>query len=229
VGEDASAPYTADWDCEAAGAYNVVARALYESNGTVNSPGVTITVGASGLPAPWDTLDIGSVAAPGRVVVKQDQFTVEGAGTIEGSDDSFRYVHQPLTADGEILAQIADLPITGSGACSGIMIRENLSSSSPYVFIGKLANGNLQVQTRSSTGGPTTSKILAGGKSASWVRIVRKENLFIAGYGKKAGSWSIASLENVNMAPNIYIGLAVASGDTGTLNKGTFSGPVVNP
>ena len=163
------------------------------------------------------------------MTVEQDQFTVQGAGTIEGSDDAFRFVYQPLTADGEIWLNLADLPTTGSGACAGIMIRESLSSSSPFVFVGKLADGSLEVRTRTSTGSAMTRQIVSGGKPASWIRLIRKNDTFIAGYGKKPGNWSIGSLVNITMAPNIYIGMAVASGDAGTLCKNTFFAPAVDP
>ena len=163
------------------------------------------------------------------MLVNEDTYTVTGAGTIAGAEDNFRFVYQPLTQDGEIWVNIADLPTGGAGAKAGIMIRENLSSSSPYIYIGTLPDGNLKVQIRSSTGGETSIKSVAGGNAAPWVRINRKGNLFVTGYGSQPGSWSIASLENITMAPNIYIGLAVASGDPAALSQTTFNGLVVNP
>jgi len=161
--------------------------------------------------------------------VEQDRYTVEGAGTMGGTDDSCRFVHQPLTADGEIWVNLANLPTTGDGSSAGIMIRESLSSASRFVYVAKLPDGNIQVCSRSSTGGATTASLISGGKPADWIRLVRKGDLFVAGYGKKAGSWSVGSMVSVSMAPNIYVGLAVTSGDPGTLNQVTFVAPAVNP
>lgn len=228
LGESTTAPFSALWDCDTAGTFSLVARASYDSGDTVDSPAVTVSVTDSGLPAPWETADIGNALATGSVRVEQDNFSIRGAGQIDSTEDSFRFVYQPLTADGEIWVRLADLP-TGNNACAGVMIRESLSSASRFVFVCKLADGNIQVRSRTTTGGPITCTSVAGGKPADWIRLVRKNDMFVAGYGKKAGSWSIGSILNATMAPNIYIGLAVASGDPAILAPTTFVAPAVDP
>jgi hypothetical protein len=229
VGEAATTPYTIDWDCDQPGDYNLMARALYDTGKSVDSPTVTITVNESGLPGPWDAAGVGDVAVSGSVEVDHTRYVVKGAGTISGTTDSFMFVHQPLSADGEVWVELADLPSAGKGACAGVMIRESLSSSSRYIFVGKLPDGNVQVRSRSTTGGETKVTTISGGKPASWIRLVRKGDMIVAGHAKKAGSWSVGSILSVKMAPNVYTGLAVASGDPGTLNQNTFISPVVNP
>jgi len=229
LGEATAAPYKCFWDCDTAATYSLVARATYDGGLTIDSPTVSITVAESGLPQPWDAGDIGALSASGKVKVQQDRYTVEGAGRVGGTDDSCSFVHQPLTADGEIWVNLANLPSTGDGSSAGIMIRESLSSASRFVYLAKLPDGNLQICSRSSTGGSTTTSLISGGKPADWIRLVRKGDLFVAGYGKKAGSWSAGSMINVGMAPNIYVGLAVTSGDPGTLSQVTFVAPAVNP
>jgi len=229
VGEDLSAPYAVDWDCETNGNYLLVARALYESGGSVDSPAISITVQDSNLPAPWNTMDIGSVLSPGMVSVDQDMYTVQGAGKLEGTDDSFRFVYQPMTDDGEIWLNVPSLPTGGNGACAGIMIRESLSSASPYIFIGILPDGNLQVRTRTSSGEVAKLKQVPGGKPANWIRLVRKGDLLVSGYAKKPGTWSIGNMDSIKMASGVYVGLVVASGDPGTLSTGVFKAPVVDP
>jgi VCBS repeat-containing protein len=229
VGEAAAAPYTVAWDCDQPGNFSLLARLLYDTSESIDSPMVGVTVNQSSLPGPWNSAGIGSTAVPGNVQVDKNRYLVQGAGMIEGTEDSFMFVHQPLTADGEVWVQIADLPSTGKGSCAGIMIRESLNSSSRYMFIGKLPDGNLQVRSRSTTGGATKVTTVSGGKPSSWIRLVRKGDMFVAGHGRKAGNWSVGAIVSLKLAPNVYTGITVASGDPGTLNQNTFVSPTVKP
>ena len=229
VGEADTAPYTVAWDCDQPGSFSLLARLLYGTGKSVDSPVVGVTVSQSSLPGPWNSAGVGSTSTSGNVQVDKNRYVVQGAGVLDGSADSFMFVHQPLTADGEVSVQLADLPSTGKGSCAGVMIRESLSSSSRYIFIGKLPDGNIQIRSRSTTGGATKVTTVAGGKPSNWIRLVRKGDMLVAGHGKKTGSWSVGAIVSLKMAPNVYTGLTVASGDPGTLNQNTFVSPVVTP
>jgi len=67
----------------------------------------TATAPVSGLPGPWQTLDIGAVGLPGSALYAAGQFTLKGAGAnIWGAADAFRYVYQPFSGDGQIVARV---------------------------------------------------------------------------------------------------------------------------
>ena len=227
VGESAAAPYTADWKCEGYGDHNLTARAVYESNLTVDSELVKIVVAA--LPAPWETAEIGTSITPGNANASNDVFTVEGAGNVSGSSDNFRFVYQPLSADGEIKVKLASTESTGREGRIGVMIRENLTSASKNVFVGISPDGVVRWQTRNSSGGSTSVTSSAGGLPEIWIRLVRTGST-IKGYKSTDGvQWSSVGSATISMAANIYVGFAVSSGTTTVLNTSTFVTPNVVP
>ena len=139
---------------------------------TVASSPVSITV--VGLPARWQTVDIGSVGVVGSASMSGGIYTVKGAGTISGTADNFRFVYQPLSGDGEIKVRLNSVENTGTSGRIGVMIRESLTSGSEYAFMGISPDGTFRWQHRSSTGGSTSSTTSTiGTPPSAWVRLVR--------------------------------------------------------
>src|SRR5207302_9070020 len=102
-----------------------VAAANGEAAGT--SAPVTITVSAStgALPSPWIDQDVGPVGSAGSASYNNGAFTVNGAGTIWGTSDTFNFVEQPIAGDVTIIACVASIQNTDPFAKAGIMIRES--------------------------------------------------------------------------------------------------------
>jgi hypothetical protein len=227
LGEASAAPYSFNWSAVAAGSYTVVAKLVYDAGSVLASLPANVTV--TGLPAPWQTMDIGNVVSTGSASITGNVYTVQGAGNIGGSSDSFRFLYQPLTGDGEIKAQIVSVQTTGNNGDIGPMIRESLTSGSKNVFMGISPNGGLHWQRRTSTAkGTSTSKAGSGTPPNIWARVVRKSNT-LSGYTSTDGTnWNLVSSTSLSMATNIYVGLAVASGST-NLNSSVFSNVVVVP
>ena len=228
LGEDASAPYSLTWSNVSAGSYSLTARTVYDAGSTVDSSSINIIV--TGLPPPWQTADIGSVGVAGSASMSNGVYTVKGAGTISGTADSFRFVYQPLSGDGEIKVRLNSVGNTGTSGCIGVIIRESLISSSEYAFMGILPDGTFRWQRRSKTGGTTWSTTSTIGTPPNiWIRLVRTGNA-LYGYKSSDGiNWTQVDSRNITMATNIYIGLAVASGSSNTLNAVTFSNMTVVP
>ena len=228
LGEDASAPYSLVWYNVATGNYTVSARVLYDSNSTANSPSVTVTV--TGLPSPWLSTDIGAVGLPGGVGHSNGVFTLTGAGRLGGTADSFRYVYQALSANGEIKARLSSVTTAGLNGRTGLMIRENLTPQSKYAFMGLGGDLGFRWQRRSSTGGSTSSSLGSTGTPPNtWVRLVRT-NRTLYGYSSTNGvNWTLVGSRSISMATQIFVGLAVASGDANTLGTSVFSNLTVVP
>ena len=104
------------------------------------------------------------------------------------------------------------------------MIRESLTGGSRYTFMGLTGNGAYRWQRRSNTSGSTTSTTSGTGTPPNvWVRLVRTGNS-LAGYKSPDGTnWTQVTSRSITMATNIYVGLAVASGSSNTLNTATFN------
>jgi regulation of enolase protein 1 (concanavalin A-like superfamily)/sulfur relay (sulfurtransferase) complex TusBCD TusD component (DsrE family) len=228
LGEDASAPYTLTWSNVASASYVLTARVLYDTGSIGVSPPANITV--TGLPVPWQTADIGSVNAVGSGTLSNGLYVVKGAGTIGSTADSFRFVYQPLSGDGEIRARLNSVQNTGTAGRVGVMIRESLTSASECAFMGISPDDQIRWQRRSRTGGSTSSTTSSTGIPPNvWARLVRSGNT-ISGYKSTDGTtWTQVNFRSITMATNIYFGLAVASGSSNTLNTATFSSLTVAP
>ena len=228
IGQDATAPYNLTWTNVSAGSYSLSASMVYEAGSTLASSPVSVVV--TGLPAPWQTADIGSVAVAGSASMSNGLYTVQGAGNISGTADSFRFVYQPLSGDGEIRVRLNSLGNTGTSGRIGVMIRESLTSGSRYAWMGISPDGTFRWQRRDNTGGSTSSRTSTiGTPPNAWTRLVRTGNALYAYNSTNGTNWTQVSSRSITMATNIYVGLAVASGSSNTLNRATFTNVTVVP
>ena len=189
-----------------------------------------VNIAVTGLPAPWQTADIGSVGAVGSASMSNGVYIVKGAGNISGTADNFRFVYQPLSGDGEIKVRLNSVGNTGTSGRIGVMIRESLTSGSEYAFMGISPDGTFRWQRRSNTGGSTSSTTSTTGTPPNaWARLVRTNGKFY-GYNSTNGTnWTQVNSRSITMATNIYVGLAVASGTSNVLNSSTFTNVTVVP
>ncbi|HWW02567.1 MAG TPA: Ig-like domain-containing protein [Candidatus Acidoferrum sp.] len=229
LGVSASTPYSFLWNNVSAGNYSLAAQVVYDAGSSVLSAPAAVAV--TGLPAPWQTIDIGSVGILGSAVISNGLYGVAGAGNLSGGSDSFRFLYQTLTADGEIRGQISSVQGSGGGgADAGAMIRENLASGSRYAFMGITPAGFFRWQRRSSTsGGTSTTKAGSATPPKVWVRVVRTGNT-LYGYKSTDGvNWTLVNSSTISMSANAYIGWAVASGSSTTLDTSVFTNVTVVP
>jgi hypothetical protein len=231
IGTAKAAPYALNWTGIAAGSYSLSATAVFDAGSTVVSASIPTTIAAAPrLSAPWQTLDIGAVGVAGSESVSNGLYTLQGAGTISGSADSFRFLFQNLTGNGEIRAQVQSLQNTSANALSGVMIRESLTSGSRYALMRTSPSGTIQWLSRSKTGGGTsTTKGGSGALPNLWLRVVRAGNTFYGYKSSNGTSWTLVNSSSITMATNIYVGLVVASGSTTTLTKSASANVYVVP
>lgn len=228
VGEDTSSPYGFTWSSVGTGTYALKARAVYDSGSTADSATTTIVVAP--LPAPWQSVDIGAVGVAGSASHSNGLYTVRGAGQLAGTSDKFRFVYQTLSADGEIKARVNSVSTSGTNGSFGVMIRESLSTSSKYAYMGLSQDLKFRWQRRSSTAGNTSSTVSSAVTPPySWVRLVRSGST-ITGYRSTDGvNWTAVNSRSITMATTVYIGFVAASGSTSSLSTGTFSSGLVVP
>jgi regulation of enolase protein 1 (concanavalin A-like superfamily) len=157
-------------------------------------------------------------------------FTQAGSGTFSSTSDRFRFTYQTLTGDGEIIARISALQNTGTASRVGVMIRDTLATNSKQIFMGMSGTGTYRWVRRASTGGSnSTSNSSSGTVPNTWVRLVRSGTTITAYKGTNGTTWTTVGSTTVTMATNCYIGLAVTSGATTTLNTSQFSNLSVTP
>jgi regulation of enolase protein 1 (concanavalin A-like superfamily) len=185
---------------------------------------------ASVLPAPWEGIDVGDGGLAGSETITGDVYSVTGAGTLSDLTDTFRFLYQPMSGDGEISAQIGSLDSPNADGRAGVMVRETLTSGSRYAFMGISPDGTFWSQARTSTVGSTdTTSADAGGASNLWVRLVRSGDAVYGYQSVDGNAWTAVATNSVPMASEIYMGFGVASGSSDILNTCTFTNATILP
>jgi regulation of enolase protein 1 (concanavalin A-like superfamily) len=176
------------------------------------------------LPAPWRTTGIGSVGMAGNASVSNNIYTVSSAGNLGGLADNFNFVYQPLDGEGEITACLASLASASTNGCAGVMIRESLTSGSEYAFMGFSASGTFLWQCRSRSLNQSSSTTSTTGTPPNvWMRLARTGNVLYGYQSTDGTNWTEVNSQDITMAKQIYVGLAVASGSSTTLTTVTFT------
>ena len=176
---------------------------------------------------PTSSSDIGAVAAAGTTSLTNGVYTVRASGAnIWGTQDEFRFVYAPLTADGEITARVDSIAAADAWTKAGVMIRETLAANSRFAFV-QITGGNGAAfkyrQTTGSAAGPA-----AGYNSITrapyWVRLRRVGNSFSAYISPNGSTWTQrGSSVTIPMGAAAYAGLALTSHVDGTLATAAFS------
>ena len=183
----------------------------------------TGTSTAGPVPSPWSAQDIGTVGIPGEEQYDNGVFTVRAAGAnIWNSADSFRFVHQPLTGDGQIVARIDSLGFTSRNAKAGIMIRETLAANSRHVLLDTEPDDTVEFMSRASTGATTTKLLGTTGAEPIWLKLVRAGSTITAFTAADGGTWAQVGSTSLALPVTVYAGLAVSSHLTTKMTSATI-------
>jgi hypothetical protein len=148
---------------------------------------------------------------------------VKASGTdIEDNSDLFHYVYQPLSGNGTIVARVTGIQPTSPWAKGGVMIRESLAPNSTHAMVVLTPAHGIAFQRRVTTGGDTSHTGGANVVAPYWVKVVRTGNTF-TGYSSSDGvTWTLVGSDTISMAANVYMGLALSSGNNPVLNTATL-------
>jgi hypothetical protein len=175
-------------------------------------------------------------AAPSFVENTDGTLTVGAAGAdIWGTADDFRFVYKRLSGDGSITARIDSCTQANVWTKAGIMIRENLSEEATNAYSFVTPTGRVGTQWRVDTFGATVSTRSETEGEISlpiWVRLTRKGTLFTGAQSADGVTWepmfqsgtpALPTEMDIAMIPDVYIGLAVTSHQTGAPAVAVFS------
>jgi hypothetical protein len=179
--------------------------------------------GATGLPAPWSSRDIGSVGLAGQASFGGGLFSISGAGAdIWGTADAFQFVSRSASGDAQIVARVASLQNVHAFAKAGVMFRDTFAAGSAHVLLDVRPNGAVEFMSRSATGG--TTAYLAGSVQPppAWLRLTRSGNTFTGEVSADGTAWVVVGSTSVALAATVSAGLIVSSHDTARLNLATF-------
>ena len=180
-----------------------------------------------GTTTSWVYQDVGAVGIAGSATSSNGQFNVTSAGSdIWGTADSFGYVYQPFSGDGNVSTGVVSVQNTNLYAKGGVMLRTTLDPSSAFVILDIRPDGEIEFMARPHGGEPVM--FIAGGSvsfSSSPRLLLTREDGVITGYlGVGAGWQAIGSVADT-MPRDILAGMAVTSHDTSMLNTTVFQSP----
>jgi regulation of enolase protein 1 (concanavalin A-like superfamily) len=222
---DSNAPYSIVSNGVSAGTYDFSVIATDNQGGSTISAAVRVVVDPAqpALPSPWGTQDIGQTGVTGFASHDGGVFTVRGGGAdVWGTADAFRYVYQPLTGDGVVIARVASLQNVAAWTKAGVMIRETLGPSSAHAFMLASAGRGLAFQRRASGGGTSTSTSGGAGTAPAWLRLARAGPTITASWSADGRTWTTVGQDTIAMAATVYVGLAISSHDVTRLAEAMF-------
>jgi hypothetical protein len=186
---------------------------------------VVFTVTSQPLPNTWLDQDIGSVGLVGSASYSSGTFTVNGSGAgIYGTADAFHFVYQPLTGDGTIVARVASLQGGVGYVSAGVMIRNTLDAGAVNAKTADWRSyGGIYFDVRTAAGGSTTEPGNASATLPYWVKVSRSGSTFSSYVSPDGVTWTqLATSQTITMNQNVYVGLAVNSGNTTAQATATF-------
>jgi hypothetical protein len=182
-----------------------------------------LSVGLSSTP-------IASSCSLNAVTFASGQFSVTGTGLngLAGTSDSFEFASIPVTGDVTMIARIPSLPAgpLAANAAVGLMLRTDLTASSPYALIGIGRHSVFQsllatFRTRSATGGLPAYHYGLAFVPSYWFKLVRSGNTITSYTSGNGVDWAqLGPALTTITSPTIYAGLAVANA-TSNCTSGT--------
>jgi hypothetical protein len=177
---------------------------------------------------PYIAQDVGSLSVSGSASYGNGVFTITSAGAdIWGTADAFRFVYQPLAADGQIVARVRALQNTHASAKAGVMIRETLGAGAAGALLNLTPHG-LEFLARATTGGATTVVANGSGAPGVWLKLIRAGAVVTAYASADAVRWTVIGTTSVSAAGKVYVGLAVCSHDVYRATTASFDNVVMS-
>ena len=157
-------------------------------------------------------------------------YTMTGSGAdiwaVDGVEaDEFHYAFKMLTGAGSIAARVQSVENTNAWAKAGVMIRETLEPDSAHAMMVVTPGSGVSFQRRQGTGATSIDDTTSGITAPYWVKIERDLAGNFSAYSSANGSaWQKLGLsENIQMASNVYIGLALTSHDAALTCRAVFT------
>jgi hypothetical protein len=178
-------------------------------------------------PAPWTCADIGAPAPAGSQSFDPNTGTwtiTAGGADITGTSDQFRFVSQPLTGDGSVIAYVATQQDTSAAAKAGVMVRTSADPAAPEYSLVVSPGQGIKVQVRKGQGGSTSKLANPAGTAPAWVKITRTGAAFTAYTSADGVTWTLIPGSSITLAglpATMLAGLAVTSHSDG--NPGTVT------
>ena len=121
--------------------------------------------------------------------------------------DNFRFVHQPMTGDGSIVAHVVDQDPTPAKAAAGIVIKQGATSGAAYAALTISPADGVRLRANFHAGGPARP-----GTAPRWLKLTRSGST-VTGYESDDGlSWRrVGTVQVPGLQQTAEVGLLVSS------------------
>ena len=185
---------------------------------------------AASLPKGWADADIGNVGVAGDASYLNGNYNLLASGSdIWESADAFHFASRPLNGDGSIVARVVSIQYTDPWAKAGVMLRDNDSAGSKYVFLGLTGQGGSLLQSRLVADGSSDSTDGPAAKQPHWVKLTRHSNIFTGYVSADGTNWVAVGNTRIPMNKNLAAGLALSAHNNSVLNSTLFDNVTVKP
>jgi hypothetical protein len=224
-GGDKSMPLAYDNNKQGYSKYSEVEYALTDQRDWTEQGVVNLSLWFRGYPASVGSFVEGPAGTCTMTASGADIWDLTGLG--EGYHDEFHFAYKTLTGAGSIIARIDSVQNTNGWAKAGVMIRESLSPDSAHAFACITPSNGVASQGRPGTGAASFNYNQTGVAAPYWVRLERSvSGNFTVSHSTNGSSWQSvtgATVENIPMGTNVYIGLALTSHDATLTCQAVFS------
>jgi hypothetical protein len=155
-------------------------------------------------------------------------YTMTASGTdITGMADEFHFAYKMMSGPGTIVAKVLSVSNTDPWAKAGVMIRETLELGSKHALACVTPGSGVAAEGRTTTGGESYSSNQAAITAPHWVKLERDmAGNFTVSHSDNGTNWVAvtgSTTQGIQMAANVYVGLAVTSHDAEETCQAQFS------
>ena len=180
-------------------------------------------------PPGWVPIDIGSPALSGWTSVRQNVWTIGGAGNPSAPAEQFHFVSKSFLGDGVFSAKLEKFESGFDHAQSGVTLRDGSSAAGPCIELLANSDGSLLLRWRSANEKPFESAKLESATAPQWLKLVRTDDTF-SGYASNDGvNWrQIGDSKTISMPRNVRAGLLMTSGNEKKVATASFESVQIN-
>lgn len=182
------------------------------------------------LPGGWNRSDVGEVGRAGADAIDEaGVFYVWGGGAaIGGTTDAFRFVHQSIGEDFELVARVAaqrnvdPLVETKADGAAGVMVREGTGANARHIAVLTTPGAGVSLRWRDAVGASEGVTTVATTKQPVWVKIRRAGNSYTGFYSGNGTDWRQIGATRTLALADAQAGLAANSGLADQLTQARF-------
>ncbi|HVY69813.1 MAG TPA: lamin tail domain-containing protein, partial [Verrucomicrobiae bacterium] len=204
--------------------YTVTAKNIQDRAQTPN----TIAPGSqlSFLALEFVSADIGGSGSIQRL--GPGAYDVNGGGAdIGGGKDQFQFAWELRSGNFDVQTRVAGVAVTDPFLRVGLMARGTLDASSAFAGVfGSSAQAGCFFESRGATGATATNATFNGGFPVNypqtWLRLRRAGNTFTGFASLDGVTWVQLGTATITLPGQLYVGLAVTSGNASTSTSAQF-------